>query len=269
MPNKYLQIDGVATYVHHTGPTTLPEAPPVVEHGEAVVCLHGAGGNGNLFAELLGGLEQEHTLIAFDQPGHGRSGELDSLGEIGRMAAFTGRVLDALGLGPVVLVGHDMGAAVALRCALDRPEGVRALVVCSAGDRFELPDDVVEQMRRVRDGKERRPFDKGAFSSKAAPEIMKRAFMEGMKTDPRATFGDLVACREWSDAERLGSVAVPTLVVHGEDDREAVKTSAAALAERVPGARLETIPGAGHSLLIEAPGPLAERVRDFLAGLPS
>lgn len=267
MPNKYLQIDGVATFVHHTGGTTLPDSPPVVERGEAVVCLHGAGGNGNLFADLMGELEKDHTLIAFDQPGHGRSGQLDSLGRIDRMAAFTLDLLDRLALGPVVLVGHDMGAAVALRCALERPKGVRALVICSAGDRFELPEETIDQMRRVRDGKERRPFDPGAFSKKTAPDVMKRAFMEGMKTDPRSTYEDLVACRDWDDAARLGEITVPTLVVHGEDDRDAVKTRAAALAERMPAAQLDIVAEAGHALLVEAPGPLAQRIRGFLGAL--
>jgi len=269
VPEKYFHIDGVATFLRHTGPTTLPGAPPAPAEGDTLVCLHGAGGNGHLFAGLEPGLAGEHAVIAFDQPGHGRSGELDSLGDVGRMAGFTLQLLDRLDLEQVVLVGHDMGAAVALQCALERPAAVRALVLCSAGDRFELPDATIDEMQRVRDGKARRPFDRSAFSEKTGPDVMKQAFMEGVKTDPRATFADLVACREWKGGERAGEVTVPALVVVGEDDWPWVQEAAGRLAERMPNAVLEPVPAAGHSLLLEAPGPLAERIRRFLAGLPA
>ncbi len=269
MPHKYLQIDGVATFVHHTGATTLPGRPPAIERGEAVVCLHGAGGNGHLFAGLMSGLEACHGVIAFDQPGHGRSGGLDSLADIGRMADFTGHLLDVLELESAVLVGHDMGAAVAIRCALDRPASVRALVLCSAGDRFEIPGAALEQARRVRDGKERRAFDASVFSKKASPDVMKQAFLEGMKTDPRASYGDLVACTGWADAARLGRIDVPTWVIHGDDDHDWLKARAAALAAAIPGAVHDTIPDAGHSLLLEAPVPLARRIGACLEGLPA
>lgn len=269
MPHKYFQIDGVATYVHHTGKTTLPGRPPAIEQGVAIVCLHGAGGHGQLFAGVMTGLEASHTVIAFDQPGHGRSGSLDSLADIGRMADFTGQLLDALELDRAVLVGHDMGAAVAIRCALDRPASVHALVLCSAGDRFELSDEALDLARRVRDGKERRAFDASVFSKKASPDVMKQAFMEGLKTDPRATCGDLVACAQWADADRLGEIGAPTFVIHGTDDHAWLKARAAALAKAIPGALLDTIPDAGHSLLLEAPVALAERIGARLGGVPS
>ena len=132
MPSKYFQIDGVATFVRHTGPSTLPDQPPVLTQGRTIVCLHGAGGNANLFAGLLDALAPGHSLLAFDQPGHGRSGELDSLGAIDRMASFTGALMDKLGLVDPILVGHDMGAAVALECALQNPGRLGGLGV--AGD---------------------------------------------------------------------------------------------------------------------------------------
>ena len=269
MPNKYLQIDGVATYVHHTGTTTLPGQPPRLEQGRSVLCLHGAGGNGHLFAELMSELGTAHTLIAFDLPGHGRSGSLDSLGSIEAMAEFTDQVLNALELESTVLVGHDMGSAIALHCASTRPARVEGLVVCSAGQGFSLPDTTVEQMRRVRDGKEKRPFDPAAFSKKTPPDIMKKAFMEGMKTDPRATFGDLVAYQQWNEVDQLSNITAPTLIVHGTDEREATRASAAALAEQIQHSQLEKIEDAGHSILMEAPSALAERIGDFLDGLPA
>jgi pimeloyl-ACP methyl ester carboxylesterase len=267
VPEKYFYTDGIATYTLHTGRTTLPKMPPEPSPGETIVCLHGSGGNANLFGGLFTSLSPDHGLIAFDQPGHGRSGELDSLGSIDRMAGFTHTFLEKLGLGPVVLLGYEMGAAVALRIALDWPERVRALVLCSAGGQIDVADEALEQARQVRDGKARRAFDPRVFSRQATPEIMRNAFMEGLKTDPRARYGDLLACRDWDDRARLDAIAVPSLIIHGEDDLEAVREQAQALVASIPGARHEVVQGAGHSILLEAPGALAQATRAHLATL--
>lgn len=269
VPNQYLQIDGVATYVHHTGETTLPGTPLRQGHGHVVVCLHGAGGNGHLFADLMSELEAFHTVIAFDQPGHGRSGSLDSLGEIEAMAKFTGRVIDELEISRAVLLGHEMGAAVALQTAHDRPQQTAGLVLCSAGFSFAPPEERVDQMGRVRDGKEKRPFDPTAFASKTSPEVMKKAFMEGMKTDPRATYGDLLACQQWTGGARLAEILAPTLVVNGTEDREPIRSTAAHLTQKLKTAELKTVEDTGHALLLENPEAVARWVRKFLERVPA
>lgn len=266
MQNKYVQIEGVATYLHHTGATTLPELPPPTDLGEVVLCLHGAGGNGALFAPLMRELEASHSVIAFDQPGHGRSGSLDSLGAIDRMADFTLALCDKLGLSRPVLLGHAMGAGVALQVALERPGFASGLIICSAGDGFDVPQPTLEQAGRIRDGKERRAFDPTAFSKQASPEVMKQGFMEGMKTDPRAAYGDLVACMEWDAADRLSQIETPALIVHGDDDRGWIKGRAKRLSELLPDAHYGTIPGAGHTLPLEAPRSLGEVVGRYLEG---
>ena len=264
MPKKYIQTDGVATFVHHSGPSTLPGLPPRGGKGRTLVCLHGAGGNANLFSGLFETLGAAHSLVAFDQPGHGRSGQLDSLGSIDRMATFTLAFLAKLGLENVILLGHDMGAAVALECALEAPEKISGLVLCAAGDRFLLPEASIDQARRVSEGKERRPFDPSAFSPETAPDTLKRAFMEGLKTDPRATYGDLLACRDWQAGDRLGALKAPARILHGDAEIDWVKERAAALAETLPAGDLEIVPAAGHALLLEAPEALATGIGNFL-----
>lgn len=269
MPEKYFQIEGVATFLQHTGRTTLPDVPPDLSRGRALVCLHGAGGNGAVFADVLEKLAAEHSPVAFDQPAHGRSGGLDSLGEIERMAAFTRALLSRLGAERPVLLGHAMGGAVALQCALDEPDAVGGLVLCATGSRFPGLDDYVEQMRRVTQGKERRPFRREVYSSSSSPDVMRRGFMEELKTDPRAGLGDLLACREWTVAERLGDVRAPALVVVGEDEAAPLREEADRLASGIPGARLVAIPKAGHMIPIEQPDALADAVGAFLTEVAS
>lgn len=260
MQHKYATIEGIATYVHHVGPTTLPEVVPDLSRGETVVCLHGSGGNGAIFDETLAALAAEHSPLALDLPAHGRSGGLDGLGSIERMASFVGAFLDKWGIAKPALVGHSMGGAVALQLARERPGAVGALVLCSSAARFT--GAAIPAVTRVVLGKDRRPFLRDAYGPKAPPEVLRRGFLEELKTDPRVLLGDLEACRAFDATESLGGIGAPTLVVVGEDDD--VRAQSDVLAARIPGARLRVIPEAGHMLPLERPAALAEAVLEFL-----
>lgn len=267
MPQKYFTIEGFATLVHHTGTTTLPEVPPDLSRGECIVCMHGAGGNGAVFGDLMERLAEAHSPIAFDQPAHGRSGGLDSLGSVERMSAFARSLCEKLAIARPVLLGHSMGGAVALRYALDQPEGVRALVLVGSAGRFEVPHEHADQLRRVTEGKERRQFSREAYSPATPPEILRRGFMEDLKTDPRAAYGDLLACRDFDLEARLAEVAAPTLVVVGEDEMPLLKQGSQRLADGIPAARSIEIEKAGHMVPLEQPAKLAEALSEFLGGL--
>jgi len=267
VPHKYFFVDGLATYVHHTGATTLPETPPDLSRGEVVVCLHGTGRHGGDFERLLPALARAHSPLAFDQPGHGRSGALDSLGAIDRMRDFTRALTGKLGLRPHVLLGHSLGAAVALDYAIESPDAVRGLVVLAAGARFPFTDAFLENSRLVTEGKRRREFDPGLFAKGAAPEIMRRAFMNGMKTDPRATHGDCLALVDWQREAALPRITAPVLILHGDAERAEIVAEANRLASLLPNARKSVVPAAGNMLLYEQPDAVASLVTSFLEEL--
>ena len=267
MPHKYFSIDGVATYVQHTGTTTLPDVPPDLGRGESVVCLHGAGGNSGLFSDVLNGLAAAHSPLSFDQPAHGRSTGLDSLGSIERMSAFSRALLGKLGVERPVLLGHSLGGAVALQCALDAAPAVRALVLVGAVVRNPVPDDFLEFARRLSEGKERRRFAREGYAAGTSPDIMRRGFMEDMKTDPRATYGDLLAARDCDFSDALGGLEMPTLVIVGEEEAAPIVAQADLVVERVRDARKVTIPKAGHMVPIEQAEALCEAVNGFLGEL--
>jgi len=266
VPHKYASVEGVATFVHHAGRTTLPEVVPDLSRGEVVLCLHASGGNGAVFAELLQALAPDHSPLAIDFPGHGRSGGLDSLGSIEAMAGFAGAFLDKWGIARAVVLGHSMGGAVALRLALERPAAVRGLVLCASAPRFT--GAAVPAVSRVVEGKDRRPFFRDAYSPKASPEVLRRGFLEDLKTDPRALLGDLLACRAFDAEADLARIAAPTLVVVGDAEEPAMRAGSERLAAGIRGATLCRVAAAGHMLPLEQPAALAGAVREFLGTLP-
>jgi pimeloyl-ACP methyl ester carboxylesterase len=232
------------------------------------VCLHGSGGGAGHFAPLLERLAAAHSPLAFSQPGHARSAGLDSLGSIERMAAFTQALIGKLGLCAPVLVGSSLGGAVALEHALAFPDSTRALVLIGSAARFDgLPDDFVDETRRVIAGRARRRFDRSAWSPATPDEVVFRGFGEDARTDPRALLGDLLALRAWEAESRLGAVRAPALVIVGEDEHPAMRAQSDLLAARLARARHVVIPRAGHFAHFEQPEAVADAIDAFLAEL--
>jgi pimeloyl-ACP methyl ester carboxylesterase len=264
VPEKYLYVDGNATFLRHVGPTTLPDASPDVSRGELVLCLHGSVWTSASFARVLALLATEHSPLAFDFPAQGRSGGIDSLGSVERLAAYTRGVVEKLGLRPLVLIGHELGGAVALEYALRFPGDVRGLLLCNAAPRFELDPALVERVQRVSEGKESRFFRRELYSPSASRESMGSAFMEELKTDPRVVLGNLRALSEWSFEERLSEIEAPTSVIAGEDEPEDARTGAKRLASRIAGAGETAIAGAGSAIPLEQPEALARALCEFV-----
>ena len=258
MAAKYFTVDSVATFVHHRGVTTLPGRPPAASEGSAVLCIHDVAGNGNVFASVLDALASGHEPIAFDLPAHGRSGGLDSLGSIDAMAAHTKALGDRLELRAPVLLGDGMGAAIALQIAAQWPDWPGALVVCGGASSTPAPDQAtIDQVRQVTAGRARRQFDTSGYAPDTPREVYQRAFAEWMKTDPRATVGDLVALAAWDGTSRLGSITAPVTIVVGEHEPAEAKAAAENLAGAVGRGRVVTLNGAGRRGVLEQPAALA------------
>jgi pimeloyl-ACP methyl ester carboxylesterase len=269
VPEKYVQVDGIATFVRHVGATTLPERPPDLSQGETVVCMHCAGGNSALFTDVLERLGKAHSPLAFDFPGHARSGGLDSLGSVARMSEHALALCAKLAIERSVWLGTSLGGAVALENALRAPERTRALVLVASAVRFTVPDAFLERLRLITEGKARREFNRAEYSPSASPDVLRRGFMEDLKTDPRVVHENAQAARDFDRERDLARVTSPTLVVVGEDDADPDSAAQAELlASRIPGARKVVIPKCGHRAALEQPEALADMVLEFLGGLP-
>ena len=271
VPEKYIRRNGVPVLLRHTGRTTLPESPPPSQ-GTSVVCLHDAGLQSSVFEDLLDALEADGiSAFAFDLPGHGRSGSLDSLPSIEAMADLSSDIAAWCGIERALVLGPGRGALVAIEWARNRPDTVEALVLCGVGAAMDVSDSAIEQMRSVTRGKAPRPFDPTRVCKASGRDMMRRAYMEGIKTDPRATLVDLEASRDW--ASRVGAglsgdagsaksdtLHCPVRIVCGSAESESARERAQSLSTAFSSPPPHVIENAAHLLPLESPAALASEI---------
>jgi len=261
MPQKYLRRDGVPLLLRYSGRTTLPQDPPEPGDGPPILCLHDAGLQSSVWKDLFATLGPTSGVLAFDLPGHGRSGSLDALPSIPEMADAARWVAAECRAERPVLVGHGMGALVALEWARSHPDTLRGLVLCGVGLTLGIDDEAIETMRRVTRGKAPRPFDPARVAREGGPDLVKRAYMEGIQTDPRATLVDLEASRSWADAfVANGGIETPIRIACGASESDDARARAEALATSLASATFVEIDGAAHFLPIEKPEALAREI---------
>lgn len=222
---------------------------------------------GGSFAGLLDALADSNSPMAFDRPGHGRSGGLDSLGSVPAMADHAADLLEAYDLDRVILVGEGLGAAVAMELAANRPKRVAGLVLVGGAAASWSLDDEIQALSAITSGRARREFDRTGYAPDADRSIYQKAFGVWVKTDPRATLGDRRAQADWSLGERATSIDAPVLVVIGEHEEGESRAAAQSLADALTTASTATLAGAGRRGVLEQPNGLADLIASFAQGV--
>jgi pimeloyl-ACP methyl ester carboxylesterase len=190
------------------------------------------------------------------------------------MADAVERLIVWAGDEPVILVGHSMGGMVAQELAARAPQRVAALVLAATSSAFG-PQDGAWQQAFLRARCE--PLDAGlgmaGLAAQLVPTMAGRdapperiaaaaALMAGV---PEATYRRvLAALLAFDRRDALARIAVPTLVVTGEDDRTAPPEVARRMAARIAGAECVILPRTGHLLMLEQPAAFDAALIAFL-----
>lgn len=211
-------------------------------------------------------------MITFDNRGIGDSDAPPGPYDTATMAADAAAVLDAVGVRRAHVMGASLGGMIAQMVALDHPDRVdRLILACTTpggGDAYPLPEATVALIRAAAGlppEEALRRLTANALASDGPLEdllVRRRARPQ----DPAAWQAQSAASLGHDTTARLGSIAAPTLVVHGTADRVVDPRNAPLLAERIPGARLERLPDLGHLFFWEDPAATVELVRGFLSG---
>ncbi|MBL8588155.1 MAG: alpha/beta hydrolase [Methylobacteriaceae bacterium] len=237
-----------------------------------IVFLHGAGMDHSVFAmQSRWFASRGFDVAALDWPGHGRS-QGPPLASIAALADWTAMAIAACGAARAVLVGHSMGALAALDCAARHGDRVEALALLGAAARMPVHPDMLASA--ARNGEEAIAMVSlwglgapGVQGGAPAPgQWMLGAIRRLIEASPRgALHASLAACDSYGDATPAArQVACPTLVLSGERDLMTPAKGGRALAAAIAGARFETIPGAGHMMMIERDGETLAALRRFV-----
>ncbi len=248
-------------HVLHSGPTTLPDCLPPLDRGALFVLVHGDGRNAADWKRQLAGLSERHSVLAPDLPAHGRSPGIDGCATVEAYADVVDRLTAAACRRCCVLVGWSRGAAVALVEVARHPDRYAGLVLLSGLPYWRPEPDALDRIRDVVRGRLGQQFDTLLFSPSTSMDVMREAWMEQVKTDPRVLYGDLLAGATFDGRPLLGKIATPTLVLHGADDKLVSEQAAREVAAAIAGAELAIVEDAGHIAQLEQP----ERVNALLA----
>ena len=240
---------------------------------DAIVFLHGIGGDAQSFAPQIDALSRTRRAVAWNMPGYGGSEPAPSL-SFAALANALVELLDRLNIARADLFGHSIGGMVALEFAATRPDRVRSLILCATTPAFGSKDGSFEQeFLKARLG----PLDAGKTMKDVAAAAMPSMVGEeadpagvvlaqnAMSAVPAEAYRAVIKCLVTFDRRAsLGDIAAPTLVIAGERDPNAPARTMARMAEKMPNACYVEIAGAGHLLPYERPAEINRLVAEFL-----
>ncbi|MCP4658054.1 MAG: alpha/beta fold hydrolase, partial [bacterium] len=236
--------------------------------GPELVLLHGAGDQAGAWSKVVPGLIDDYRLLVVDLPGHGESDPAAGPLPFSTLTAGVEEFLDRREAGPETLVGHSMGAWLAMLYAHRHPERVARVVAVNGGPiRGEpsgvnlLPADREEARRTM-----------AALRDPASPAIPDVVLDDVVRRTASGPLGRLMQdlddmARHLLDG-RLGELAVPVDLVWGESDRHLPVDYARRMENELERARLTTIPRCGHLPANECPERFLEILRRILAAGP-
>ncbi len=254
--------------------------------GEPVLLIMGFVMNAGAWAPQIEALKGRYHVIAFDNRGSGRSSQPATRYSMSQFVADTIALLDALGIASVHVVGSSMGGMIAQELILQHPERVRSLTLMCTTPGGPHSADYDE--RRAEAAELDAVTDPAAsVTPERALEFALQLFTPEFLANPSAGLiqmggstalfpstldgakGQMGAIIGHDTYERLPRIAVPTLIMSGEDDPLIKPANSRILAERIPNAELHMFPGLRHGFAAQDPDQVNPLLLAFLAARPA
>ena len=239
--------------------------------GPPIVFAHGAGGNHLSWWQQVPHFRDRYTCVTFDHRGYGRSaadpGPDNGRYYVGDLTAL----IDHLAFERVHLVGQSMGGWTCLGYARRFPDRVSRLVMASTPGGLTSPE--IDAALASTWSSDTPPPDGAsrAYGARFLRDAPALAFLydqiAGLNA-PRDRPGIFALLRQIhsATADEVAGFKVTTLFIVGEEDASIVPEAIIAASRLIPGARLESVPAAGHSIYFQYPDRFNHLVDDFLAG---
>ena len=261
------------TYPDRTG-TSARVAFSRQGRGTPLVLIHGVGLRSGVWAPQIDALCTRHDVVAMDMPGHGGSTLPPEDASLADYSQAVLSLLDGLGIPKACVVGHSMGALVALDFALAHPDRVLGVVAMNAVF-CRTPEQSRAVMARVGavddasgppdwSGTLERWFGNPVPAHLRGTAMSVRDLLDGIDPIGYARTYRLFATSDAAHRDRLRELAVPALFLTGEGDHNSSPTMSRAMAALAPHGRAEAIPGERHMMALTAPDQVTSRLAAFL-----
>lgn len=219
--------------------------------------IHGSGSSHELWHNQM---TLDLNSIAVDLPGHGRSAGT-AAGSISESAQTVADFLAAMQVPrPVYLVGHSMGAAIALTCALNYPELWDGLILIGAGQRMKVMPSFLENLHQ---GKNDPEFIRMGFSPQAPADLVEKMVKTFGDVLPSVLYADFSACNNFDVSGELEKIALPVLIITGADDQLTPLKLSQYLSNHINNCSFQVINDAGHFAMLEKPQEVNQLIMDF------
>lgn len=230
--------------------------------GEKVVFIHGSGWSSRMWYRQKDRLEPSMEVILLDLPGHGESPG-DGCDTVEEYRDVTYRAIGRLDAEKFYVAGHSLGGAIAISLALSYPEEIKGLILIGTGAKLRVLPRILEGLKT---GKKEavEGVSALAFAESASSALRKRGFDETMKCRTEVVYNDFLACDRFDAMDSVASLAVPTLILCGTEDRLTPPKYSSYLNQAIPASTLVLVKGAGHMAMMERPGRVNKAIEGFV-----
>lgn len=219
--------------------------------GERIfVLLHGIGMGRSVFADLTQHLRLHGRVVAIDLPGYGEAPEPPRTLTVERNADVVAAYLREHSYPDVTIVGHSMGAQVAVEVEARHPSSARRLVLAGPTTDPAARTGTAQLARLLRD------------IAIESPVVWARGAREYLRAGPHLRL-KLRAMLVHRPEETFPRVEVPVLVLRGEDDVVAPRAWCDEVVRLLPDGSLAEIPEHGHETMIRDSAPAAALIVEF------
>lgn len=267
MRTQFIQVAGEQISYLSSVPPAADGDRLAAAGGSLFVFVHDVGENARMWRRQLELLDSRHAALAIDLPGHGDCPNGVALGSIAECVEYLGRFVQAMQVGPFVLVGKGLGASIALHYGAAHTRRVRGLVLISAAAKPEVPAVALAGWADAVRDRSLAPFGAEQFSAATSDDLRRIVRAEQSQTSAATRYRDLVAWTADDFRARLTDIRQPVLVIAGADDRIVPPETSQDLCPQLPNARMEVIDGAGHVAEREQADLVTAKIEEFVGSL--
>ncbi|WP_419906719.1 3-oxoadipate enol-lactonase [Hoeflea sp.] len=258
---QFANINGVTLHYQLIG---APEGKPVI------VFSNSLGTDFRIWRDVIVRLAGDFAIVTYDKRGHGLSDTGTAPYRMDDHVADLAGLLDFLNVKDALICGLSVGGLIAQGLYANRPDLVRALILCDTGHKIGTED--------LWNGRIAAIEENGIEAISEA--ILERWFTKKYRTEEPEAFagyrnmlcrtpvagytGTAAAIRDTDFTEQAKRIAVPSICIVGDQDGATTPELVGEMARLIPGARYQVIPDAGHLPCIEQPVVLTDVIRAFI-----